>query len=348
MQCCQCQKELPDGALFCKYCGARQMPRQAEGEETPHTQTPRPIQRPPEPTAVQTVKPRAVETGVTEGSPAPHMPETLGRPLVDAVPQPEESVLTGPVPERIFQDIPEDVLTAEGVQPEPGEALVFDLDQILRGIAPDAAVRPGPEERAPAAGVEELLRFDPDAPGRPSAATASAEPARGPVPLETNQPTAPAETATAVDGDAAPDAAADGDRTELPAQEFAAADRPAPASSSGGLPPAARTGEGPTAQPDAVLPAPEQKETAETAAEPRPHAEQEAFPPAERLPSGTHEKSPVSVKGKLHGSSDESAEGSFVSSEKRAKKSVVPVLWRLGVIAAELGVIAVLSSHLFF
>lgn len=30
MQCCQCHKELPDGVIFCKYCGAKQNFQQAE------------------------------------------------------------------------------------------------------------------------------------------------------------------------------------------------------------------------------------------------------------------------------------------------------------------------------
>lgn len=48
MRCCQCQKELPDGVPFCKYCGARQTPQEA-GEarkEAPQAETIQPVHQP--------------------------------------------------------------------------------------------------------------------------------------------------------------------------------------------------------------------------------------------------------------------------------------------------------------
>ena len=38
MQCCKCKKELQDGVLFCKYCGARQPTQQKDVERDETTQ----------------------------------------------------------------------------------------------------------------------------------------------------------------------------------------------------------------------------------------------------------------------------------------------------------------------
>ncbi len=81
MRCCQCQKELPEGARFCKYCGAKQ--------QMTEEQVPQPVTvYPPGNEAA-----RAAETG----GPQPAAPEQKNAPVPE---QPEVSIEEAELPEE--------------------------------------------------------------------------------------------------------------------------------------------------------------------------------------------------------------------------------------------------------
>ena len=336
MQCCRCQKELPDGALFCKYCGVRQASQQAGSDwaETPHSEPPQPTRQLEESMFNEKVDPQDVEAEEVEESPILRTWETLECPLEDTVPQSavqtKENTLTRPDPEPVFQSIPEEELTAEeAAQAEHREDLVFNLDQILREIAPDAAVKPEYEDSILSAGDEETHRFDSNVMYQPPAAAVSAELDPESVTLESNH-------SDVFEGtDVSPDKAMVSDATvgeKWIEQEIAATDGPELVSSSGGARLVTRLEEEMTSGLNMVLPVPECEETVETVEEQiQPHVVQKGPQSVEILRPEKYEKS---------------AEIS-AATEKRAKKSAVSVLWRLAVITAEVGIIMFLSFHLF-
>lgn len=78
MQCCQCHKELPDGAIFCKYCGAKQNFQQTEvGEKkTPPDVADQRSDQAMKPTMVKTAKPESKQADKAEKAGAlPKTPE---------------------------------------------------------------------------------------------------------------------------------------------------------------------------------------------------------------------------------------------------------------------------------
>lgn len=117
MRCCQCQKELPDGVPFCKYCGARQTPQEA-GEarkEAPQAETIQPVHQPAASPVVEREMPRAATAGETEEPPVPLaerteecLPEDIA---LETAPQAGEAVSTLAEPER-EPEVPPDLTVA--------------------------------------------------------------------------------------------------------------------------------------------------------------------------------------------------------------------------------------------
>ena len=316
MRCCQCQKALPDGALFCKYCGARQTPQETEvaRKEVPQAETiPSSVHQPTASPAVEREMPRAAAAGETEEPPALFTEETGECP-----------------PELCFRDVPEEM--EQPAQPEP-EGLIFDLDQILQEITPNAA-EPKSGETASSTENAAPLWFDPDEVSKPADVAENAGPEPEAVPLESNQDVTP-ELREAEAAPAEPEVKADGAPAEPPIREIPAAEQVALSDE-----------EPPASNPETELHATEQKEdVAPLAKQTCIHAEQRASLPVEEYRPEQHEKSTAPAGTKPQGVSDEPV---AEVSKKREKKSVLPILWRLAVIAVELGVIAYLSIHLFF
>lgn len=386
MQCCQCQKELPDGALFCKYCGARQTPQETEEarKEVPQAETiPSSVHQPTASPAVEREMPRAATAGETEEPPVPLaenakecLPEDTALELApqareavslpaepeirperdpevaaagEAEAQPElppegtapaeagESPLPAvapapPAPELCFRDVPEEEME-QSAQPEP-EGLIFDLDQILQEITPADAAEPKSGETASSAEKAAPLWFDPDEVSKPADVAENAGPELENVPLDSNQDVTP-EQGEAAAVPAEPEAAAGGEPTEPPVREIPATEQTVPSDA-----------EPPVSNPETELPATEQKgDVATLAKQTWLHAEQRASLTVEEYRPEQHEKSTAPAGTKPQGVSDEPV---AEVSKKREKKSVLPILWRLAVIAVELGVIAYLSIHLFF
>ena len=388
MRCCQCQKELPDGALFCKYCGARQTPQEAEEarKEAPQAETIPSAYQPAASPAVEREMPRAVAAGETEELPAlfieetgecppedatleaaPQAEEATGRPSAELEIKPEREpepplalVADGgvqpklpmeepapakaeempgpavasapPAPELRFQDSPEE-MGQPPAQPEP-ENLVFDLDQVLQEIAPADTTEPKSRETEPSAEKKEFLWFDPDEVGRPTAEVENTEPDPETALLEANQNVTPEHGEEAA-VPAEPEAAATGEPTEPPVREIPAAEQVVLSDE-----------EPPASNPETELHATEQKEDVATLAKQTCiHAEQRASLPVEEYRPEQHEKSTAPAGTKPQGVSGEPVKE---VSKKWEKKPVLPILWRLAVIAVELGVITYLSVHLFF
>ena len=249
MRCCQCQKELPDGVPFCKYCGARQTPQEA-GEArkgAPQAETIQPVHQPAASPVVEWEMPRAATAGETEEPPVPlagkavstraeperepEVPPDLAAvgeataqpefPLEETVPA-EAGEMPGPAaapvpptPELRFRVIPEEM--EQPAQPEP-EDLVFDLDQILQKIASADAAEPKSGETAPSVEKEDPLWFDPDEVRQPAAVVENAEPAPETMPLESNQDVTP-EQGEAAAAPAELGVEAGGEPAEPPARE---------------------------------------------------------------------------------------------------------------------------------
>lgn len=154
MRCCQCQKELPDGALFCKYCGARQTPQEA-GEarkEAPQAQTIQPVHQPAASPVVEREMPRAAAVGETEEPPVPLverteecLPEDIA---LETAPQAGKAVSTLAEPER-EPEVPPDLAAVGEVaaQPEfpPEETVPAEAGEMLGPAA--APAPPAPELR---------------------------------------------------------------------------------------------------------------------------------------------------------------------------------------------------------
>ena len=124
MRCCQCQKELPDGVPFCKYCGARQTPQEA-GEarkEAPQAETIQPVHQPAASPVVEREMPRAATAGETEEPPVPLaerteecLPEDIA---LETAPQAGEAVSTLAEPER-EPEVPPDLTVAGETEAQP-------------------------------------------------------------------------------------------------------------------------------------------------------------------------------------------------------------------------------------
>mgnify|MGYP000845231843 CR=1 FL=1 len=124
MRCCQCQKELPDGVPFCKYCGARQTPQEA-GEarkEAPQAETIQPVHQPAASPVVEREMPRAATAGETEGPPVPLagkteecLPEDTA---LETAPQAGKAVSTLAEPER-EPEVPPDLAVAGETEAQP-------------------------------------------------------------------------------------------------------------------------------------------------------------------------------------------------------------------------------------
>ena len=172
MRCCQCQKELPDGVPFCKYCGARQTPQEA-GEarkEAPQAETIQPVHQPAASPVVEREMPRAATAGETEEPPVPLaerteecLPEDIA---LETAPQAGEAVSTLAEPER-EPEVPPD-LTVAGeteAQPElpPEETAPAEAREspVPAPPAPEIRFRDVPEEmEQPARPEPEDLVFD--------------------------------------------------------------------------------------------------------------------------------------------------------------------------------------------
>ena len=320
MRCCQCQKELPDGVLFCKYCGARQTPQEAgEAANTPPEPEIKPEREPKPPPELAAAGEAAAQPELPPEETAPA--EAGEMPVPAAAPAP-------PAPELRFRDVPEEMERPARTEPED---LVFDLDQILREIAPADAAEPKSRETAPSAEEKEPLWFDPDEVSQPAAVVENTEPAPEAAPLESSVAPEQGEAAAVP---AELEAAAGGEPAEPPAREIPAAEQTVPSD-----------GELPASKPEAELPAAEQKEDA-AALEKQTglHAEQRASLPVEEYRPEQNEEpaAPTGLKPQV------SVDGSAVEvSQKPGKKPVLSILWRLAVIAAEVGAIAYLSIRLF-
>ena len=154
MRCCQCQKELPDGVPFCKYCGARQTPQEA-GEarkEAPQAETIQPVHQPAASPVVEREMPRAATAGETEGPPVPLagkteecLPEDTA---LETAPQAGKAVSTLAEPER-EPEVPPDLAAVGEVaaQPEfpPEETVPAEAGEMLGPAA--APAPPAPELR---------------------------------------------------------------------------------------------------------------------------------------------------------------------------------------------------------
>ena len=154
MRCCQCQKELPDGVPFCKYCGARQTPQEA-GEarkEAPQAETIQPVHQPAASPVVEREMPRAAAAGETEGPPVPLagkteecLPEDTA---LETAPQAGKAVCTLAEPER-EPEVPPDLAAVGEVaaQPEfpPEETVPAEAGEMLGPAA--APAPPAPELR---------------------------------------------------------------------------------------------------------------------------------------------------------------------------------------------------------
>lgn len=195
MRCCQCQKELPDGALFCKYCGARQTPQEA-GEarkEAPQAQTIQPVHQPAASPVVEREMPRAAAVGETEEPPVPLverteecLPEDIA---LETAPQAGEAVSTLAEPEREPEVPPDLAATGEAeAQPElpPEETGPAEAGEIPGPAA--APAPPAPELRfrdiseemeQPAQPEPEDLVFDLEQILQKIASTDGAEPRSG-------------------------------------------------------------------------------------------------------------------------------------------------------------------------
>lgn len=196
MRCCQCQKELPAGALFCKYCGARQMPQEA-GEarkEAPQAETIQPVRQPAASPVVEREPPRAAAAGETEEPPvllAEKTEECLPEDIApEPAPQAREAASPPAEPEIKPEREPEVAAAGETeAQPElppedttPAEAGESQLPATAPTLpAPELRFRDIPEEEMeqPAQPKPEGLVFDLDQILQKIASTDAAEPKSG-------------------------------------------------------------------------------------------------------------------------------------------------------------------------
>ena len=150
MRCCQCQKELPDGALFCKYCGARQTPQEA-GEarkEAPQAQTIQPVHQPAASPVVEREMPRAAAVGEMEEPPVPLaerteecLPEDIA---LETAPQAGEAVSTLAEPEG-EPEVPPDLTAAGETEAQP-ELPPEETASAEAGESPVLAAAPAPPD----------------------------------------------------------------------------------------------------------------------------------------------------------------------------------------------------------
>lgn len=393
MQCCRCQKELPDGAIFCKYCGAKQIAQQAEvgKNKVPPDVADQRSEQPIEPTMVKTAKPESKQADKVEkvgafpktpekktielhqvdivsearSSPAGKedsiFSEELKNTVADEAPHPSESAkveeLTktpleekspmeadnppepepkdqsvAPVSENVYQDVPEEILAAKQPnQEESEEELVFDIDQIMSSISPAGSkeTATAAEEVEPDIESENQLLFDLDHITPPEVSTAP--------PNESNLK-ADYET---VKEEALNQAEPIREQTEcaLVAEKQQSENTNI---------------SGHEVEPEAVKPVVEQEIQAAKAEhiEKNTVAEEPLVVREEKKPAQTVQRfsdDTVASENKFSQiTSNESGKEPSAPAVKQAKKSVKPVLWRLVVIAVELGVIAYLSYQLFF
>lgn len=334
MQCCKCQKELPDGALFCKYCGARQTPQQKGGEQNECKQAAA-AQSPQQPAKTPDAeKPETAQTAEADKVPGSPAQETAEPSPSDPASKPEVQIRA------------EDSLPAE-----PEEEPLQPLNHIAAGV-PSEHQKLSPEEKT-AAAVS-------DAP------TLVLEAQREPLTPEINFQDVTAKPLTAGESTlehakeelffdldqilptitpASTDPSDLADKKETPSTKE---EEPLLFNLDQIVLPASAVTESPKHEPEAVSPTskPAEKEPFATQ-QPMSHDEQEK----PSLTMNQHVQRPepaVPVDLKPQASLAVSAAGPTALFEKQTRKSVKPVLWRVAVIAVELGVIAFLSVRLFF
>lgn len=355
MQCCQCRKELPDGALFCKYCGAKQIPQQVgdkreEGKQaatqpdqtvtpetaeskTPHTDETvklkeAPVPPTPERATASVIQPPPQQMGGTENIEESSLLADVKQPVKEGGSQSIFETEVSPVPltaQITPSDDTEETLGAElPVRSEPNEDLVFDLNQILPTLTP--TITDFSELAAKEEATESLL-FDLDQIAPMDKGTV--EESKSDLDVEPGE-IAPEQT-----------------------DQKCLMNQPEPMSSGAEQPPAAAVLEAFKPEPDMASPSlgaatvPEAAEKKPSAAERiMPHEEEKTplftmFQSAQRA-----EPAPVVTKPQIHPATPVASQPA--STGKQSKRSVKEVLWRLIVIAAELGIIIFLIVRLFF
>lgn len=372
MQCCKCKKELQDGVLFCKYCGARQPTQQkdVERDETTQVADAQHLQQPNEilgygkAMAAHTAEARKREKGkpffenmgqettprMTEKAvllaepeeeplylqdqPAEELDAHRKIPLIEKEPKKVEDSPMSEVevqPELLLPEInipSSSEKTTDEVQPiqsESGKDLVFDLDQVLSDIASSHAENPVPALEKEESNVEigQPILFN----------------------IEQIDPTSEADITGKYDRKM--DNATGGKTEEQSIQEFPTTNWLGP------TPPSSE----PTLSATSIeeIEAKSEKNSADWKLEPVPERMESASPAVEQNGSPFIEPQPIQrkksagpIKPDTKTAPDASAAELLTSPEVREKKVIKPVVWRLAVIAVELGVIAYLSFLLFF
>lgn len=393
MQCCQCHKELPDGVIFCKYCGAKQNFQQAEvGEKktspdvagqrsdqvmkstkvktekteskladkvekvgafpkTPEKETielhqvgivsevsSSPVEKEDSifsdelKNAVENEAPHPSEPTEVEEVPEALLEEKSSMEAVNLPEQEPKAQSVPPVTENVYQDVPEEILAAKQPdQEESKEELVFDIDQIMSSISPagSKAAATAAEEVEPDIELENQLLFDLDHIAPPEVSTAPPNEAN----LKADHETVREEALNQ----------AEPIREQTECALVAEKQQSENTNISGH-----------EVEPEAVKPVVEQEiqEAKAEHIEKNTVAEEPLVVREEKKPAQTVQRfrnDTVSSENKFSQiTSNESGKEPSVAAVKQAKKSVKPVLWRLVVIAVELGVIAYLSYQLFF
>lgn len=282
------------------------------------------------------------ELKITVADEAPHLSESAKVEELTETPLEEKSPMEAvnppepepkdqsvpPVSENVYQDVPEEILAAKQPdQEESKEELVFDIDQIMSSISPTGskAAATAAEEVEPDIESENQLLFDLDHIAPPEVSTVPPNESN----LKTDYETVRKEALNQ----------AEPIREQTECALVAKKQQSENTNISGH-----------EVETEAVKPVVEQEIPEHI--EKNTVAEEPLVVREEKKPAQTVQRfsdDTVASENKfLQITSNESGKEPSASAVKQAKKSVKPVLWRLVVIAVELGVIAYLSYQLFF
>lgn len=251
----------------------------------------------------------------------------------DNPPEPEpKDQSVAPVSENVYQDVPEEILAAKQPnQEESKEELVFDIDQIMSSISPAGSkeAATAAEEVEPDIESENQLLFDLDHITPPDVSTVSQNESN----LKADSETVRKETLNRAEPIR--------EQTEYaPAAEKQRSEN----ENISGLEVETETVQLVAEQ--GIQAAKAEYIEKNTVAE-EPLVVREEKKPAQTVQRFSNDT--VASENKFSQiTSNESGKEPSAPAVKQAKKSVKPVLWRLVVIAVELGVIAYLSYQLFF